>query len=105
MERLDLSQLITSPSADTISGRATGEKYNDDNKILDKLSKGENFEIYIDSKISAINDSFWKGFFSSIMREYRSKEKIEKMFQIESNEYFKVSIRKNLQILDSIINS
>ena len=105
MERLDLSQLITSSGADTISGRATGEKYNEDNKGLDKLSQGETFEIYIDSKISAINDSFWKGFFSSIMRKYKSREAIEKMFQIESNDYFKVSIRKNLQILESIINS
>ena len=52
MERLDLSQLITSSGADTISGRATGEKYNEDNKVLDKLSQGETFEIYIDSKIS-----------------------------------------------------
>ena len=62
MEKLDLSKLITSPNADTISGRATGERYNEDNKVLEKLSRGETFEIYIDSKISAINDSFWKGF-------------------------------------------
>ncbi|MDU7627705.1 hypothetical protein [Parabacteroides sp.] len=105
MEKLDLSKLITSPNADTISGRATGERYNEDNKVLEKLSRGETFEIYIDSKISAINDSFWKGFFSSIMRKYKSKEEIEKLFKINSSEYFKISIGKNLQILESIINS
>ncbi len=103
MERLDLSLLITSPDADTISGRATGEKYNTENNILDKLTDGETFEIYIDSRISAINDSFWKGFFSSIMQKYKSKEKVEKLFKINSSDYFKSSIQKNLQILESII--
>ena len=43
--------------------------------------------------------------FSSIMRKYKSKEEIEKLFKINSSEYFKISIGKNLQILESIINS
>lgn len=105
MEKLDLTELITSPEVDTISGRATGEKYARDKKILEKLDNGEQFDIVIADNISAINDSFWKGFFSEIMKVYKTKDSVEVLFKVSGDIHFINSVKKNLLILESIFNS
>jgi hypothetical protein len=103
--KIDLSELVDPPKTDSISGRSFGEGYAEKMKIIEQLDKKSKIHIVIDnSKIKAINDSFWKGFFSKIFEKYKSKEKVMGFFEFETNSFFKEHINKNLTILDSIYN-
>jgi hypothetical protein len=103
--KLDLSELVESGKTDSISGRTFGQGYADLKKILPKIKEGYTFIVLVDdARIKAINDSFWKGFFSSVFNEYKSQEKVKSFFTFEANEYFKEHIEKNFIILDSIYN-
>jgi hypothetical protein len=103
--KLNLDELLTSKEDDSISGRKTGQAYLKDKKVITSLEDGYKIEIIIDERINAINDSFWKGFFSGVMEKYKSKEEIMKHFQIIGDEYFIDSVDKNLMILESIFKS
>jgi hypothetical protein len=103
---LDLSELVQPGKTDSISGRTFGEGYSDQKQILIKIQSGYTFNIIIDDKkIKAINDSFWKGFFSGIFEKYKSQQKIKSFFSFEMNSFFKEHLEKNLTILDSIYNA
>lgn len=102
---LELSELVEDKKTDSISGRTFGQGYSEKKKVLEQIIQGNTFKIIIDNdKIKAINDSFWKGFFSSIFEKYKSKEKVLKLFTFEANEFFINHIHKNLTILDAIYN-
>ncbi len=102
---LDLSTLVDD-KIDSISGRTFGEGYADKNQVLQKLEAGDTIVLEIDpNKIKAINDSFWKGFFSEIFKKYRTIDEVKKRFRFNTNDFFRSMIEKNLIILDSIVNS
>lgn len=103
--KLDLIDLIEVGKTDSISGRTLGEKYAKKVHLADHIKSGNNVEIVIPSLIKAINDSFWKGFFSDLFKVYKSKEKIKSYFTFTTDDYYKSVIDKNLTILDSIYNS
>jgi hypothetical protein len=103
---LDLSSLLTPEKTDSISGRSYGEGYAKTKKLLDEIESGNKIVIYIpESKIKAINDSFWKGLFSAIVQKYKTKDKVKSFFEFKTDDYFKTSIDKNLTILESIFNT
>jgi hypothetical protein len=103
--KLDLSELVESGKTDSISGRTFGEGYSDLKQIISKIKDGYTFIVIIDDKkIKAINDSFWKGFFSGVFKEYKSQQKVKSFFTFQANEFFQEHIDKNLTILDSIYN-
>ncbi|MEI7595835.1 MAG: hypothetical protein WCK02_08825 [Bacteroidota bacterium] len=102
---LNLTELVSPPKTDSISGRTFGQGYAQKKNIVDEISKGSKFKIVIDDNyIKAINDSFWKGLFSELFRKYKTKERVESFFTFKANEYFKKHIEKNLTILDAIFN-
>jgi hypothetical protein len=102
---LDLSTLIDD-KIDSISGRTFGEGYASKNKILEALEEGNIIVLDIDAKkIKAINDSFWKGFFSEVFKKYRTIDEVKRRFKFNTSDYFKSLIEKNLIILHSIFNS
>jgi hypothetical protein len=104
--KLDLSELIEPGITDSISGRTFGEGYAEKKQVLAKIQEGYSFVVIIDDKkIKAINDSFWKGFFSELFKKYKYQEKVKTFFTFESNIFFKEHIEKNLIILDSIYNA
>lgn len=104
--KIDLSELINEPQVNTISGRAFGEAFAKKYSILELVRDGNTFEIIIDdSKIKAINDSFLKGFFSSVFKELGTKTAVSSVFEIDANDYYKRLIDKNWSILDAINNS
>jgi hypothetical protein len=102
---LDLSELIEPGRTDSISGRTFGEGYAEKKQILTKIQEGYTFVITVDdSKIKAINDSFWKGFFSGVFSLYKTEKQVRKLFTFKANSFFLDHIEKNLTILDSIYN-
>lgn len=101
---LDLAELVDS-KIDSISGRAFGQDYAQSKDVLKEVLKGSQIKMIIDpSKIKAINDSFFKGFFNKIFEELSTKEKVKSYFVFETNQYYKTLIEKNLIILDTIYN-
>ena len=102
----NLSTEVIPNITDSISGRRDGEKYASDNKIIELIKEGNIIVIEIPSdKVKAINDSFWKGFFSGIFKIYKSKKEVMKHFKFLADDFYKISIDKNLTILDSIYNT
>lgn len=105
-KKFNLSTEVIPNLTDSISGRRDGEKYASDNKIIDLIKEGNIIVLEIPSdKVKAINDSFWKGFFSGIFEIYRSKKEVVKHFKFVADNFYKNSIDKNLTILDSIYNT
>jgi hypothetical protein len=101
--KIELAELVDPPKTDSISGRKFGQDYAVKKSILENIENGKKIILMIDdSKIKAINDSFLKGFFSKIFEAYKSKEKVESVFEIKANEYYKKLIDKNLKILEAI---
>ena len=100
---LDLSELIEEGKTDSISGRKFGEGYAKKVELIENIRKGNKFTIIISAeKIKAINDSFWKGFFSAAFQELKSKDKVNSYFTFITDDFYKSLINKNLTILDSI---
>lgn len=100
---LDLSELIIEGKTDSISGRKFGEGYAKKVNLVENIKLGNNFLMIIDpEKIKAINDSFWKGFFSAAFEELKSKEKVNSFFTFKTDTFYTSLIDKNLTILDSI---
>lgn len=100
---LDLSELIEEGETDSISGRTFGEGYAKKKKIIEHITSGDTITILIDpSKVKAINDSFWKGFFSGVFKHLKSKDKVKNHFQFKTDDFYLSLIEKNLTILDSI---
>ncbi|MDP3441579.1 MAG: hypothetical protein Q8T08_01855 [Ignavibacteria bacterium] len=100
---LDLSELIEEGKTDSISGRKFGEGYAKKIELVKNIKQGKTFIIIIDpEKIKAINDSFWKGFFSAAFQELKSKEQVNSHFIFETDNFYTSLIDKNLTILDSI---
>lgn len=89
---------------DSISGRTFGQGYAMQNEIMQNLENGNTFSIIISDKIKAINDSFWKGFFSEVFKKYRTIEKVESFFNFSCDPYFKKLIDQNFKVLEAIYN-
>lgn len=101
---LNLEKLLPNDRVDSISGRKYGQGFANTERILEKIKAGNTFNIIISAKISFINDSFWKGFFSEILKELGSKSKLLEKFTFEADSYFMEDIQENLDVLDSIYN-
>ena len=104
--KLDLTELIEEGKTDSISGRTFGEGYAAKVELLENIKAGNKITLIIPpQKIKAINDSFWKGFFSGLFKVYKKKEIIKSFFNFETDDFYKTLIEKNLTILDSISNA
>lgn len=104
MEKLiiNLADLVND-KVDLISGRSAGEDEVKKRKVIEHLRNNDRVVIRIDDKkVKAINDSFIKGFFSAVFKEFGSKSIVEKMFEIEGNDYYKRLFDKNWSILDAL---
>jgi hypothetical protein len=103
---LNLTELIEDGKIDSISGRSFGEGYAAKVNLLENVKMGNKIILIIPpDKIKAINDSFWKGFFSGVFKVYKKKEIVKSFFQFETDNFYKSLIEKNLTILDSIFNA
>ena len=103
---IDLSEKTKNIKIDSVSGRKEGRRFAEDLDVLNKLKKGSKFKVVIDKeKISTINNSFWKGFFSEIMKHYRKREVVESLVTIEASEFIRENVKENLSILESIFNA
>jgi hypothetical protein len=103
---LNLTDLIQVGRTDSISGRRFGEGYANQVKLLENIKLGAHFVLIIPpDKIKAINDSFIKGFFSGIFKEFKSKEIVNSYFTFETDVFYKSLIDKNFSILESIYKS
>jgi len=101
---INLSDLVTPPHTDFISGRDVGEKYAITHNILWRIENGEHITLVIDSSIRAINDSFIKGFFSSIFKKYKTYQFVDSRFTIDGKKEFDSLFKKNWRLLDIIYN-
>lgn len=102
---LNLAELITEAGTDSISGRSFGEGYAIKQKLLENINKGFVYHVVINKEvIKAINDSFWKGFFSGVFEKYKTKDTVKSYFSFDADPAFIKHIDKNLTILDSIYN-
>jgi len=102
---IHLSKLITSTEIDSISGRKFGQDFAETEGVLKLLENGFIIKIIIDdTKVKAINDSFWKGFLSKVFERLKSKSEVNKLLEFDCNSSFKKQIDKNFEILDSIYN-
>lgn len=103
--KIELSQLVNPPKTDSISGREFGEDFADKIKLMELLQEGSNIQFIIDDNvIKAINDSFIKGLFNLVFKEYKTIAVVEKRITLVSNNYFIKLFKKNWQILQSIYN-
>lgn len=102
---IDLSKLVTQSDVDSISGRKYGQDFFNTEEVMAYLKNEKTIRIIInENEIKAINDSFWKGFFSEVFNEYKSKEEVQNRFEFKCIEYYKNQIEKNFEILNSIYN-
>lgn len=85
-----------------IYGRLYGEEFAKDQNLIWYINRNIPIIIRIDDCVEAINDSFIKGFFGQVFKEYRKKSAISTFFTIEANEYYKRLIDKNWTILEAI---
>lgn len=100
---VNLNKLVDPAKTDSISGRSYGEGYAKEINIIQHLLNNENIVVEIDPKrVKAINDSFIKGFFSSVFDVLKSKRKVQERFEIKGGDYYKRLFEKNWSILDSI---
>ena len=100
---INLTKLVSPPNTDFISGRSFGENEAKKNDLLKHIRNNERIIIIIDDNfVKAINDSFIKGFFSQCFKEFKSKDKLEKLITIDSNEYFNRLFKKNWTILEAL---
>lgn len=100
---VNLNKLVDATKTDSISGRAYGEGFAVKENIIQHLLNNENIVVEIDPKrVKAINDSFIKGFFSSVFDILKSKRNVQARFEIHGGEYYKRLFEKNWSILDSI---
>jgi guanylate kinase len=100
---VNLNKLVDPSKTDSISGRSYGEGYAREINIVQHLLDNENVVVEIDPKqVKAINDSFIKGFFSSVFDLLKSKKRVQERFQINGGDYYKRLFEKNWSILDSI---
>ena len=100
---VNLNKLVDPAKTDSISGRSYGEGYAKEIGIVKHLLDNENIVVEIDPKlVKAINDSFIKGFFSSVFDVLKSKRNVQARFEIRGGDYYKRLFEKNWSILDSI---
>lgn len=105
IKQIDLSISIDNNITDYLSGKNVGLQYLNYNRVLNLIKHGHTIEIIIDdSKISAINDSFIKGFFTPIFEYLKTKTEVDKVISIKSNNYYKDLFDKNMIILEVIQN-
>lgn len=103
---IELADFVDYPKTDWISGREFGEDKARKVGLLDWVKSKEKTIIHInDEKVKAINDSFIKGFFSSVFNEVKSKEQVNNLFTIDANPYYVRLFEKNFKILDAIYNN
>lgn len=104
--KIELSDFVDYPNTDWISGREFGEDKAKKLGLLNWVKANEKTTIHIDDNVvKAINDSFIKGFFSSVFEEVKSKDAVRKLFFIDANPYFIRLFEKNFKILDAIYNT
>lgn len=102
---VDLSTLVNPPHTNMISGRDVGEKYAENKEILRHINDGDKIVIIIDNqKIKAINDSFIKGFFNLIFKQYKKYEIVNSFTEIRSDPEYKSLFEKNWRLLDILYN-
>lgn len=100
---IDLKELLNNDE-DSISGRSTGSSYAEGYKLTDKIKNNIKITITIPEQVKVISDSFWKGFYNEVMKEIKSKNKIEESIRIIGDPFFKEASSKNLIILEAIYN-
>ena len=100
---VNLNKLVEPQKTDSISGRSYGEGFARQINIVQHLLDNDHIVVEIDPKqVKAINDSFIKGFFSSVFDLLKSKRKVQERFEIKGGDYYKRLFEKNWSILDSI---
>lgn len=100
---VNLNKLVDPQKTDSISGRSYGEGYAKQIGIVQHLLNNDHIVVEIDPRqVKAINDSFIKGFFSSVFDLLKSKRKVQERFEIKGGDYYKRLFEKNWSILDSI---
>lgn len=101
---LNLDTLLNSDREDSISGRTFGQGYAERERILPRLKNGDTFKVIISPKIKFVNDSFWKGFFNNVFREYKTKNHVLEKFSFEASQQITENIMENLDVLHAIYN-
>lgn len=82
-------------------GRDFAKSYVKDIDLLGKIKSEYEIHIEIGDKIKSVNDSFWKGFFNGICKEYRTPEILE-MFSFSGDDQIIEVLIENLNIIDAI---
>lgn len=102
---INLTDLVNPPKTDSISGREFGEQHAIDVNLSEHFESDDKIIIIIDSEyVKAINDSFIKGFFSSLFNRHITLSQIREHIEVKASENFKRLFEKNWMILDAINN-
>lgn len=100
--KIDLNALV-GPATDSISGRAFGETFAEEQEVMAHLQNHEKIVLLIDdSRVKAINDSFIKGFFKRVFELLKSKRNVQQQFEIQASDYYKRLFDKNWTILEAL---
>lgn len=102
---INLNSLVNA-HVDLISGRGVGEKEAKNFHIIEHVKNNDKIEIFIDdSKVKAINDSFIKGFFSDVFKHLKTKQRVQELFEVKSNDYYIRLFDKNWTILEALYDN